>query len=154
MCIDVERTADVDDRFSRIGIGIDFHTVAHIEDLVHFVPIGTTLFMNQAEERRDGEKVVLDDMNIVDKMEHLGLGTATTMNHTVDVGTELVEDTADDRCIGTGGREDHFAGIDARHLGRVGEVFGATIDHLVGEVVVERHRELVGIEVREDIVAS
>ena len=38
--IDIETLADGDDLFGNLGTDIDFHTVPHIEHLVHLLPVG------------------------------------------------------------------------------------------------------------------
>ncbi len=57
--IDAEALGYLDDLLSISGIEVDLKTVAHIEDLVHLLPIGATLLLDGAEKRRDGEEVVL-----------------------------------------------------------------------------------------------
>ena len=47
--IDVETLGNGDDLFRQFFVYVDFHTVAHIEYLVHFFPGGAGLFLNQPE---------------------------------------------------------------------------------------------------------
>lgn len=145
LCVNVEGTADFDDAFSGLLVGVDFHAVSHVEDFVHFFPVGAALFVNHAEQWRNGEEVVLYYVEVIYKVQHLGLSAAAAMNHAVNLGTVFVEDATDDRRIGTGGGEHHLAGIYARNFGGVGETLAATIDHLLRKVVVVAHWEMLGV---------
>lgn len=55
---------------------IYLETVAAVEDLVHFLPVGAALLLDCAEQRRNGEQVVLDDVDVLHKVQNLGLGAA------------------------------------------------------------------------------
>ena len=69
--------------------------------------------MDSFEEWGYGEHVVLDDAAVVaDEVEYLGLCAAGTMHHAVNLRTQLVEQSLDDRRVGTGGGENQLAGID------------------------------------------
>ena len=57
-------------------IQIDFHTVSHIENLIHFGPVGAALLLYKFEQRGFGEQVVFYDVQILHKMQYLGLGSA------------------------------------------------------------------------------
>ena len=46
-----------------------------------------------------------------------------------------------------------MSGIDTGHLGGVGEQLGAAEDHTVGQVAVVAHRVLLGVDMREHVVA-
>ena len=88
----------------RMGrIHVDFHSVAHVEDSVHFAPRCLRLLLDQFEQWRDGKEVVLDDFSFSGKVQHFGLRTSRAMHHTADVRTELLEDFRDDGCIGARG---------------------------------------------------
>ena len=41
------------------GRQIDLHAVTHVEHFVHFAPVGSALFLNNTEKRRNREQVVL-----------------------------------------------------------------------------------------------
>ena len=74
--IDAERLADF---YYLLGVllgQIDFKAMTAVEYLVHLFPLSTALLLNSAEQRRDGEEVILDYMYAVNKMQDLGLGTA------------------------------------------------------------------------------
>lgn len=43
--------------------------------LVHLLPVGFALLVDEVEEGRDREQIVLDDMQILDEVQRLGLST-------------------------------------------------------------------------------
>ena len=55
---------------------IDFKAVTAVEYLVHLLPFCLALLLNGAEQRRDGEEVILDYVYSVYKVQDLGLCTA------------------------------------------------------------------------------
>ena len=58
------------------------------------------------------------------------------MYHTVDVAAMFVEDTLDDRCIGTCGGENQATGIQRDTFNTVCQVFLTTIYKVFGHFVV------------------
>ena len=76
--------------------------MAHVEDLVHLLPRGATLLLDEGEEGRDGEHIVLDDVLPLDEVEHLCLGSTRAVYHPMDPWTELLEQLAYDRGVGAG----------------------------------------------------
>ena len=60
--VDVEAFGYFDDALGGLLVGVYLHAVTHVEDFVHLFPFGAALVVYHAEERRDGEEVVLDDM--------------------------------------------------------------------------------------------
>ena len=66
--IDAKVLADFDDALCLVGREVDFHTVTHVEHLVHLGPVGVALFVNGLEEGRHGEHVILDDVEFVDEV--------------------------------------------------------------------------------------
>ena len=74
--IDAERLADF---YYLLGVllgQIDFKAMTAVEHLVHLFPVSVALLLDGAEQGRDGEHVVLDYVNAVNKVQDLGLGTA------------------------------------------------------------------------------
>src|SRR5690606_14096281 len=59
---------------------INFHPMAHIKHLVHFLPLCSAFFLNYFEQGRSIEKIIFHDMEIFDKMKHLGLCASAAMN--------------------------------------------------------------------------
>ena len=55
---------------------IDLEAVTTVEYLVHLLPFGLALLLDGAEQRRDGEEVILDYVNTLNKVQYLGLCTA------------------------------------------------------------------------------
>ena len=109
--------------------------------------------MDETEQRRDGEEVVLDYVKLVDEVQHFGLCATAAVYHTVDFWAIFVENATYDWSVGAGRREDHLAGIDAVDFGGVGEAFATAIYHFVGQVVVEAFGELLGVVFRKNVVA-
>lgn len=112
LCIDVEAFADGNHFFRMLRRKIYFQTVSHIEYLVHFAPVRIALLLDGPEQRRNGEKVVFDNAAVIsDKVQHFGLRTAGAVYHTVNFGTERIEQFLNHRRICTGGREHQLSGI-------------------------------------------
>ena len=123
--IDVERLRKVDNLLGNLWAYIDFHTVTHIEYLVHLLPVCARALVDGAKQGWNGEHVVLHHLAvIVDEVEYFGLGTACTMYHTMNLGAQLIEQAFDDGRIGAGGRENQLASVD-----------GGTVDH-IGELIL------------------
>ena len=55
---------------------VDLKAVTAVEYLVHLLPFGLALLLDGAEQRRDGEEVILDYVYAFNKVQYLGLGTA------------------------------------------------------------------------------
>jgi len=112
--------------------------------------------MDGSEQWGYGEHVVLDDTAVVTyEMEHLGLGSARTMHHTVNLRTQFVEQTLDDRGVGAGGGEDqlsHRQPLNAIKL-LVQQVLSA-IDQFVGYGVVVALRVFLCEIFGKDVVAG
>ena len=117
-------------------IGVNLQTVTHVEDFVHFVPIGARGGLNHAEQGRQSQHVVLHDVQLVYEMQHFGLGTAAAMDDAVDLLAEVLQNRDHQRGIGTGGRKDEFAYVHTRDLGGVGEFVRAGIDQVLRDAVV------------------
>ena len=100
--VDVERLGNLDDLLSFFGWEINLQTVTHVEDLVHLLPIGARLLVDSTEQGWDREEVVLDDVQVLDEMQHLGLRTARTMYHAVDVMAHGIEHLLDYGSVGAG----------------------------------------------------
>ena len=102
--IDVERLGNGNDLLGHLRTHVDFHAMSHIEHLIHLFPVGARTLMDGTEEWGNREHVVLDDTAVVvNEVEYLGLGTTCAMNHTVNIGTQLVKQLLDDGSIGACG---------------------------------------------------
>ena len=111
--IDVKRLRECDDLLSNLWTDVNLHAMPHIEHLIHLAPIGSGALVDSTEEWGDREHIVLDHATVVvDKMEHLRLGAACAMHHTVNLRTQLVQKLLDDRSVGAGRREHQLTGID------------------------------------------
>src|SRR5690606_5284180 len=71
---------------------VEFHPVPHIKDLVHFLPAGAGFFLDKAKQGRNREQVVLDHMDIIDKVQDLGLRSAAAMHDAVDLTGVMCQD--------------------------------------------------------------
>ena len=85
--------------------------MTHVEDLVHLLPRGATLLLDEGEEGRNGEHVVLDDVLPLDEVEHLCLGSTRAVYHPMDLGAKLLEHLTYYWSIGTSRREDELSCI-------------------------------------------
>ena len=63
--IDVKGLGEGDDLFCHLRTHIDFHTVSHVEHLVHLLPVCTGTLVDGTEQGWNGEHVVLDDLAVV-----------------------------------------------------------------------------------------
>src|SRR5574344_534015 len=98
LSVDIETLADGYHLFGYFRADIHFHTVSHIEYLVHLLPVGLTFITDNLEERRNGEHVILDHTAVVAyEMQHLGLRAAGTVNHTVNLRSQFIEHLLGDR---------------------------------------------------------
>ena len=76
--------------------------MTHVEYLVHFLPVGLAMLLNEAEQWRNGKHVVLDNTAVVAyEVQNLGLCATGAMNHTMDFRTQFVKQTLDYRSVGT-----------------------------------------------------
>ena len=106
--------------------------MTHIEDLVHFAPVGAALLFDGAEQRRNGKQIVFHNVHAVDKMQHFGLRAARAVHHSVDGGAQFVEQALDNRRIGACGRQNQFASVQRRAFDLVGEFQAAAVNQFVG----------------------
>jgi hypothetical protein len=101
---DIKTLADLHDLLNKGIRDIKFHTVPHVENLIHFPPACSGLFFNQCEKGRGREEVVLYNMQMIRKMEDLGLASSTAVDHSVDVLPVKVQDLFYYRSKGSGWR--------------------------------------------------
>lgn len=88
---------------------VHFQAMPHIEHLVHFAPVRIALLLDGLEQRWNGEEIVFDDTAVVShKVQYLGLCAARAVYHTVDLGTERIEQLLNYRCVGAGGESTSF----------------------------------------------
>ena len=128
--------------------------MSHVEYLVHFVPICSALFLDGAEEGRNGEEVVFDYQAIVAyEVEHFRLCASRAMHHAVDVRTECIEQLLDHRRIRAGRREHQLAGIDGRAFYQVGQLQVSAVYQVFGHGVVVAFRIFLRQVFGEHIVA-
>ena len=88
LSVDTETLGDSDDFLRMFRRKIDLEAMTHVEHLVHLGPIGAALLMNGLEERRNREKIVFDDADVVaDKMKNLGLSSTRAVYHSMNLWT-------------------------------------------------------------------
>ena len=136
LAINVELLSNCNHFIGSLFVGVDLQTMPHVEDFVHFVPIGARGCLNHAEERGQRQHVVLHDVQLVNEMQYLGLGTATAMDDAVDLLTEVLQNRDHQRGVGAGGREDEFTYINTWDFGGVGEFVGTGIDQVIRDAMV------------------
>ena len=119
--INVERARDFDDFLRQFGCDIDFHAMTHVKDLVHLAPVGLRTVVDDAEQRRHGKQIVLDDAALLaHEMQDFRLCAARAMHHSVNVRAVMVEDFLDDGRVGSSGGEDELPNIYVPLGGRKG----------------------------------
>ncbi len=121
--IDVERLGNVDDLLCLGLVDIYFHAVAHVEDFVHLLPVGTRLLLDELKQGRNGEEVVFYHVLVFYKVHDLGLSAPRAVHHAVHLVSHLVKHDLDDRCIGAGRREHELTHIHGHPVDDVGEQF-------------------------------
>src|SRR5262249_24512451 len=91
LAIDAERFRNVHNLWSDFLRDVEFQAVPHIEHLVHFLPVGAALLVDDAEQRWYVKQIVLNNMEFVDEVQHFGLRAATAMHHAMDLRAELTK---------------------------------------------------------------
>ncbi len=141
---------DVDDLLGMALVEVDFHAVAHVEDLVHFLPVSTAFLLNDPEQGRSIKQVVLDHMDIVHKMEDFGLCPAAAMHQSVDMWAHVVEHIHHDGGIGSGGGKHQLAHVHRSAGSGIGQVVFSAVNQAVGNSGIETF----GIFCLEDFVEN
>ena len=91
--------------------------MAHVEHLIHFCPICTTLLLNSLEKRWNREHVVFHHSAIFShEVKHFGLRTTRAMYHAMNLRTKLVEQFLHHRGVGAGRGQHQFASADRSTL--------------------------------------
>lgn len=88
--VNIETFGNGDDFIRQFFVYVYFHAVSHIEDFIHLFPRSAGLFLNQPEQRRNGEKVVFDNVHVVYEVHDFGLCSAGAMHHAVNPVTVAV----------------------------------------------------------------
>lgn len=77
-------------------VRVDLHAVPHVEYAVHLAPRGLRLLLDQPEQQRGIEQIVLDYVEPVDEVRLLVCPPPLPMDHAPDIAPVLVENRADD----------------------------------------------------------
>ena len=112
--VNVKAFGNGDNVISDLFTHVDLHAVTHVEHLVHLFPWGPRLFLNQLEQGRNGEHIILHDVHILHEIHHFGLGTTGAVYHAVNLFPVLVKHLLDYRDVRTGRRQYQFPGINAQ----------------------------------------
>mmetsp|Transcript_67134 Transcript_67134/g.147166 ORF Transcript_67134/g.147166 Transcript_67134/m.147166 type:complete len:201 (-) Transcript_67134:839-1441(-) len=149
---------DVDDLRCCLLIGIEFQTVAHVEDLVHLFPWCTRVGLNYSEDRGRLHQVVLDHMNTIHKMQNLRLCPTRAMDHAMDLLTKASgKNLLHDGSVSSGGRQQQFAcwdGAESFDFNGIFQSHLATVDQLFGHHRIKRFREFFGQGVLEGVMSG
>ena len=134
---------------------IYFQTMSHIEYLVHFIPIGTTLFFDSTEQRRNREKVILNHTAVVAyEVQNFSLCTTRTVNHTVNLRTQCIEQFLHYRSICTGWRKYQLTGIQRRTFYSICQFQITAVNQILGHSLVVTFRIFFGQVFCEYIVTG
>src|SRR6056300_81089 len=86
-----EAAADVDDALGDRRVAVQFHAMAHIEDLEHLSPFGLAFGLNHAKQGRNGQELVFDDVHVFSKVQDFGLAAPAAMHHAVNAAAAFFE---------------------------------------------------------------
>ena len=104
LSIDIERFGNGNDLLGHLRTYVDFHTVTHIEYLVHLAPVCLRAVVDSLEQRGYREHIVLDDAAVVAyEVEYFGLCATRAMYHTMNLETQLVKQSLNDWSVGACG---------------------------------------------------
>eukprot|EP00964_Phaeocystis_antarctica_P101399 scaffold66881_cov63-Phaeocystis_antarctica.AAC.1 len=160
--VDAELLAGGDDGLRLRGGHVDLEAVATVEDLVHLAPGRAAALLDETEEGRHGQHVVLDNAQpIVEEVAHFGLRPAAAVDHAVHlrarhgveqgldhggVGARRAEDELahGEACLGLDVGELVLAAVHERRRHRGVEALRVARREVVGEDVVPRRGETVG----------
>src|SRR5690606_18276952 len=135
-CVDVERPGNSDEFIGARLWKVNFHAVAHVEHLVHFLPIRSTLFLDDFEQWQHIEKVVLDNVESFNKVEYFRLSAAAAMNHTVYVAAHLLQYLDDNRSVRARRREHKFPDVDLQPWNAVCNAIATRVHKRIGNVAI------------------
>merc|ERR1740121_1540604 len=94
-----KRAGDLNDLGSSAPVCVDFHSVPHVEYLVHLLPRRAALLVYDSEQRGHREQVVLDHVQApAEEVQNLRLAAPTA----VHLGPALCQHPRDDRGVGAG----------------------------------------------------
>ena len=149
----IEFFTDVDYFFGNFRPHVNFHSVSHIEHLIHFFPICSGAIMDGFEQRWYGEHVVFDYFAVVvDEMEHFRLGSACAMHHAMNLRPHFIQHSLDDRRVGTSGGENQLTCVYGRTFYGVCQLVTAAVDQFGWYSMVVALRIILGQILAEDIM--
>ena len=131
---------------------IHLHPVAHIEHLVHFLPVSTGCLLDGGKQGRCWQQVVFDKMNISTKFQTLGLGPAGAMDQALNLTLQFSQGFVDHRGVTAGWAEYRRADGHAAAGQGILQPVRAAIGQVPGQVRVKSFRVLVSIIVRQHVM--
>mmetsp|Transcript_63377 Transcript_63377/g.165984 ORF Transcript_63377/g.165984 Transcript_63377/m.165984 type:complete len:419 (-) Transcript_63377:326-1582(-) len=151
-----EGLGDVYDRLRRRHVlAVELHAVPTVEDLVHLLPRGLRLLLDETEDRRRRQQAVLHHVQArAQEVEDLGLGAAAAVDHAVDLVAQAgLQDLLDDGRVRPRGRQHELPSVQlGRRLHLVLEQTPAAVCQVLRHHRVEGLRELHPQGLREDVV--
>ena len=82
-CLNPKVLRNTDYGWGERFLQVQFHAMPAIENLVHFLPVGSRFFLYYTEQWREGKEIILNNMQPLNKVKDLGLGTTAAMDGTV-----------------------------------------------------------------------
>ena len=73
LAVNVELLGNGNHLIGSLFVGVNLQAVAHVEDLVHLVPVGARGGLDHLEQRRQGQHIVFHNVQFVNEMQYLGL---------------------------------------------------------------------------------
>lgn len=118
----------VGDERGRVGgFAVKLHAMAHVIDLVHLLPARATALLDSLEHRRDGQKVVFDEVHAAPETQALHLTATRAVDNTLELVALFLEQARDKRGVGARGTQEC---LPDRHT-----TFGQRIIELVGAAI-------------------
>ena len=111
--------------------------MTHIEHLVHLFPVGARLLLNELEEGRNGEEVVLDYVLALYEVHYFSLCATRAVYHAVNLWAHSIEKFLNYGSVGASGRKHQLSGIAGNALYGIGKTHFSRIYQVVGYILVE-----------------
>ena len=142
------------DQVVRHGFAVDvkLHPVSHVEHAVHFAPRRLRFPLDNPEQQRRFEQIVLDHVQLVDKMQNFGLSAATAMDHAADIAAVLLQHCPNNRSVRPRRRQHQFANRQRTSLYGIGQTVFTGINQIFGNLRIERFRILLADDLRKNVV--
>ena len=80
LSLDLKGFCSIDDRFDMLVGNVDFHPLAHIENLVHFLVACLRSCLDGIEHRGHSKQLILDVVHVLSEFQALGKGASRAMD--------------------------------------------------------------------------